>query len=356
MGQRKKKQKRRAGSTSHGTSDRAYWASIKNGQHTVPEFHIADGVLGRVTVEALLRSEGTIEFVYQPFMMMVDRYAFFHIAHNDFWFTAGVIRGELVFQRCEYILRVPLSLLAQPFNRGGHFLISWSMDHLLVTPGTLPENGVFPQLVVTIQPRPTPHHLLDSARKQNLAPTAEYNSAEELLARVHSGLSFLQDKIDEIPNVDLFWNLVYQGNTIVARNPKKEKEILPAIQCLLSDFSLTSSIQVIPEMTTSTGRLDFLFVGQVRGQGSHQVCAEFKSAHSADLINGIEVQLPAYMNSLRAMDGTYCILDFRGEHFDEPRVDTAELHRQLAIAAERGWPHRYRPIKLHHFHLGRPKR
>jgi hypothetical protein len=332
-------------------SDRGYQSTIVNGRHTVPEFWIAEGVLGRVTVEALLRSEGTIEFKYQPFMAMVEKFAFFHIAHHDFWFSAGVLNGNLVFQRCEFSLSVPLETVM----RSGSFLLSWSLDRLLVSLGRMAQSKHAPQRALAIKPRPTPLHLLTLARKEALLPTTEYLNRDAFLARVHSGLSFVQDKIDEMPNLDIFWNLTYAGNTVVARTPKREKDILPAIQCLLSDYSITSGIQVIPEMTTAAGRVDFCFVGHIRGQGAHTVCAEFKCAHSDELFRGVEFQLPSYLESLRTMDGTYCILDFRGRDFDQPTLPTSELHRQLTIAAERGWSHSDHPIKLHHLYLGRPK-
>jgi hypothetical protein len=55
------------------------------------------------------------------------------------------------------------------------------------------------------------------------------------------------------------------------------------------------------------------------------------------------------------MDGTYCILDFRGEHFSEPvAASDHQLHIELMKAAERGWKDRSHPIKIHHFYLGRP--
>lgn len=347
----RKRQRREISGDAGEEFDSAYWSTIKNGQHTVPEFHLAKGVQGRVTVEALLRSEGTLEFKYEPFMAMVDRYAFFHIAHNDFWFAAGIRDGNLVFQRCEYALEVPLPALMA----SGSFLLSWKLDHLLVSLGRMHQSNQAPQFPLAIEPRPTPLHLLNLARKDTLIPTTEYPSREALLARVHSGLSFVQDKIDEMPNLDIFWNLRYERNTVIERRPKREKDVLPAIQCLLSDFSIISGIQIIPEMTTAAGRVDFCFAGHVRGHGPHKVCAEFKSAHSDELFQGIEFQLPAYLESVGTMDGTYCILDFRGQYFDQPQVPTSELHRQLAAAAERGWHHRNDPIKVHHFNLGRPR-
>jgi hypothetical protein len=284
-------------------------------------------------------------------MAMVEKFAFFHIAHNDFWFSAGILGDELVFQRCEYVVKVPLSTIMA----NGSFMLSWSVDYLLVALGRMPEGDRAPQFSRVTEPRPTPLHLLNLARKEALLPTTEYPSQAAFLARVHSGLSFVQDKIDEMPSRDLFWNLMYEQNTVVARTPKREKDILPAIQCLLSDYSIASGIQIIPEMTTAAGRVDFFLIGQIRDEGLHKVCAEFKSAHSEELFRGIEVQLPSYLESLQTMDGTYCILDFRGQHFDKPALPTTELHRQLMVAAERGWPHRSRPIKLHHFYLGRPK-
>lgn len=98
---------------------------------------------------------------------------------------------------------------------------------------------------------------------------------------------------------------------------------------------------------SSTGRLDFLFVGQVKGLGMVKVCAEFKLAHSKDLYRGIEFQLPAYMASHGAENGAYCIIDFRGKEFELPKENSLSMHNRLALASSRGWPNIDSPIKVH---------
>jgi hypothetical protein len=343
------------GSPKHSPHDESYWSSIVNGRHTVPELFVNPLVGGRLTVEALLRSEGTIEFPFHPAFLNAPQLVFFHIAHEDFWFGAGIINGVLAFQRCEYAIQIPLAELTRGGFRQG-FVLSWRIDELMVLPGQRSSLNFAAGRAQRIQPRPTPNHLFNLARRESLTPVVEYDSESDFLRRVHSGLSFVQDKINAMQNLDIFWDLQYEGNRIVHRTPKKEKDLLSAFHALLSDQFFVSAIEVIPEMTMGTGRLDFLFLGQIRGKGIHKVCAEFKSAHSADLLRGIETQLPSYLDSQKAMDGTYCVLDFRGEWFSGPDTSDSDLHQELAAAAERGWHHRSHPIKIHHFYLGRPVR
>jgi hypothetical protein len=154
-------------------------------------------------------------------------------------------------------------------------------------------------------------------------------------------------------NRDIFWDIEHQGRRIVRRRPKRENDLHGVIHALLSDHFFLSSIDVIPEVQTGAGDLDFLFIGTIRGQGLAKVCAEFKLAHSTSLYHGIESQLPAYMRAQKTDNGTYCILDYRGQWFEEPQVDDTDMHNQLAICSARGWPSRRYPIKVHHFHLGR---
>ena len=136
------------------------------------------------------------------------------------------------------------------------------------------------------------------------------------------------------------------------RRPKKETDLHGVMHAFLSDQFFLSSIEVLPEVQTGVGNLDFMFLGSVNGVGPCIVCAEFKLAHSADLYHGIERQLPLYMKNQRTENGTYCILDFRGPWFNEPRVDDVDMHVKLAACATRGWPSRHYPIKLHHYRLG----
>ena len=147
-------------------------------------------------------------------------------------------------------------------------------------------------------------------------------------------------------NPNVFWDFQYQGKRIVKRSPKKrESDLHPIIQGLLSDQMFLSSIELSAEYQTGVGNLDFMFTGSVRDKGIAKICAEFKNAHSKDLLHGLEYQLPAYMKNKNVEHGTYCILDFRGKWFNEPDVDKKSLSAELGRARTRGNLPRVPPIK-----------
>jgi hypothetical protein len=306
---------------------------------------------GRLTPEALLRTTGSVDVDLGTNWFPEDKQCIFHIAGDDFWFNLGFINRCIVFQRREYTLEMPQSFFRR-LKGNTTFIASWTLDKLILLLG--PRGFVGPSFrkVLSITPRPAPASLVRWAREQALVRTTEYESEAEFVSRVHSGLSSLQDKVDAMHNRDIFWDIEHQGRRIVRRRPKRENDLHGVIHALLSDHFFLSSIDVIPEVQTGAGDLDFLFIGTIRGQGLAKVCAEFKLAHSLRLYHGIESQLPAYMRAQKTDNGTYCILDYWGQWFEGPQIDDIDMHNQLAIGSARGWPSRSYPIKVHHFHLG----
>lgn len=83
---------------------------------------------------------------------------------------------------------------------------------------------------------------------------------------------------------------------------------------------MTKNIEVFPEHQTGVGNLDFLLVGDIENIGRCYFCIEIKLAHSQDLEHGLVEQLPSYMRSLRSRYGTYCVLNFKGNWFDKPKI------------------------------------
>jgi hypothetical protein len=280
------------------------------------------------------------------------KFCIFHIAGDDFWFNLGFIDRCLIFQRREYTVKMTQSFFRK-LKGNTTFIASWTPDRLTLLLG--PPGFVGPTIrkMQSIKPRPAPASMLRWAREQALIRTTEYESEADFVSRVHSGLASLQDKVDAMHNRDIFWDIDYQAGRIVRRRPKRETDLHGVIHALLSDHFFLSSIDVIPEVQTGAGDMDFLFIGTIRGQGLAKVCAEFKLAHSPKLYQGIESQLPAYMRAQKTDNGTYCVLDYRGQWFDKPRVDETDMTVQLAVCAARGWPSRLYPIKVHLLRLGR---
>jgi hypothetical protein len=318
----------------------------------MPEVWIDPSAGGRLTPEALLRTTGSVDVDLGTTRFPKGKFCIFHIAGDDFWFNLGFINRRLIFQRREYTVEMSQSFFRK-LEGNTTFIASWTLDRLILLLGPRGFIGPSFRKVLSIEPRPAPASLLRWARDQALVRATEYESEADFVSRVHSGLASLQDKVDAMHNRDIFWDIEYQGGRIIGRRPKRETDLHGVVHALLSDHFFLSSIDVIPEVQTGAGNLDFLFIGTVRGQGLVKVCAEFKLAHSQRLYQGIESQLPAYMRAQGTDNGTYCILDYRGPWFEEPQIDDTDMSTRLAICSARGWPLRRYPIKVHHFHLGR---
>ncbi|MCE9687752.1 hypothetical protein LZP73_16340 [Shewanella sp. AS16] len=312
------------------------------------EVYINENSGGRLTTEALLRSTGSVDVNLKMNAFPKEKVCIFHVAGENFWFNLGFIDGELTLQRCDYDLRVSEELFKK-LPEDTSFIASWTPDSLTVLLGKRGFDGPSIRKQMKIEPRPVPASLIRWTRHQSLIPTEVYHREADFVARVHTGLSMLQDKIDLMSSKDIFWNVSRNGNQVKCRSPKKEEDLHGVIHAMLSDQFFLASIEVIPEALSSVGRLDFLFIGYVKGVGMAKVCAEFKLAHSRDLYRGIEFQLPSYMASHDTDNGAYCIIDYRGKDFDQPREDTLSMHNRLALASSRGWPSVDHPIKIHKF-------
>tara|TARA_R110002126_G_scaffold144276_15_gene290345 strand:- start:4344 stop:5330 length:987 start_codon:yes stop_codon:yes gene_type:complete len=310
------------------------------------EVFINESCGGRLTTEALLRATGSIDVNLKTSEFPKEKVCIFHVASENFWFNLGFIDGELSLQRCDYDLRVTEDFFKQ-LPEDTSFIASWTPDSLIVLLGKRGFDGPSIRKVMKIEPRPVPSNLFRWARHQSLIPTEAYSSEAEFVARVHTGLAMLQDKVDLMNNRDIYWNITRDKHQIKHRSPKKEEDLHGVIHAFLSDQFFLASIEVIPEAVSSAGRLDFLFVGHVKGFGMAKVCAEFKLAHSKDLYRGIEFQLPAYMKSHGTENGAYCIIDFRGKEFALPMENSLSIHNRLALASSRGWPNIDSPIKVH---------
>jgi len=312
-----------------------------------PEFYVDPSAGGRLTAEALLHSEGSVEFLYRAREFPKKKCCIFHIAGDDFWFNFGFVDGELSLQRREFDLRMPEDFfLSLPGNET--VIASWTLNRLTLLLGPMGFQGRNCSKWMEIEARPPPASLINWVRRQNLLPMVEYDSEATFVSRVHAGLSSIQGKIDEMASRSIFWDIQYDGARIVSRSPKKERDLLTIIHGLLSDHFFLSSIEIYPELTAGIGRLDFLFVGCVKRQGQSKVCAEFKLAHSRDLEKGIENQLPEYMRRHKTRNGTYCVLDFNSKDNQK----SPGLHERLAAAARRGWQDWQFPIKIHHVYFG----
>lgn len=292
----------------------------------MPGIMITPSFSGFLTPKDLLISEGTFRFQAPRHDIQQNGFVF-QVLDDDFVFALSFQHSDLVCQRNETVSVLKTNQLPSSIDQL-MFHVTWTFDHLTLSCGM---GSHHTEATVPTIPTAPPPSLIKWARAQDLLPVVLYDSEEEFRAKVHSCLSSIQDKVSETGAVNPFWNITYEGNTIRARLPKKEMDIHPTIYCLLSDQMLMSSVQVVPEYKTGVGNLDFLFVASVRGKGLARLCAEFKNAHSPDIYNGLETQLPLYMRNSNAEYGAYCVLGFQGNWFDKPDKSLKDLHYELEL-------------------------
>lgn len=206
-----------------------------------------------------------------------------------------------------------ITKLAPNGSRVGYFLLEvlWTPTKLGVTIND--KSGKRENSVVTPTTFP-PHILQEWARREALFPTVTYESPTALFEAVLDQLQQLRNKIVNTNAINGFWNIGYEGNTIVFREPKRETDIHPQIRLLLYDIELIKSLQIVPEYPIGTGELDFLITGRITEGQIVNVCLEFKLAHATDLAHGIQKQLPEYMVRRQTDFGIYCVLSFGEEY------------------------------------------
>jgi hypothetical protein len=181
-----------------------------------------------------------------------------------------------------------------------------------------------------------PNSLISWARQEAIAPSQVFNSDSEFYRAVTEALQGVNEKVSTLGMHSAFWNISYEGRRIVSRTPKHETEIHPTMHGLLHDIKIAKNLEIIPEYPISGGRLDFLVIGTLHDGKHVTACVEFKHAHSQDVFHGLLSQLPAYMRGKGSNYGVYCVMNFKGPHFDQPKeYDIDALHFELTNRSSR---------------------
>jgi hypothetical protein len=272
------------------------------------------------------------------------------LAGFGWFFNIGYTQGKVVFQRPGAQIAIDATWCRER-KLPTSVLLSWTFDSLRLTFGTHQDHWNHPQIVAEAEPAPPPPELVAWVRSREMAAVVEFASEEEFAGRVHSSLQRFEERLRPVLNRDFFWDIQRDGNRIMGRRPKRETDVQAVIHAMLVDHMLLSNIDVQPEARSSAGAVDFLFTGTLKGGSRCRLCAEFKSAHSRDLISGLSTQLRFYMEAAETVHGAYCVLDFRGPDFGHPLEETSKLLGKLH-AADAATPHgRRHPIKVHWFDL-----
>jgi hypothetical protein len=285
------------------------------------EISIAPAFGGALVPSDLLQSEASLGF----WIPWPAKGILFRVTHGDYFTELSVQKGCVVLCRNDYSVNVAVNDIIGEAKKL-FVAVTWTPSSIGLHCGA-GIGGSDNLLNQTAKTPPTipPNSLIRLARKANILPVEEYQSEESLRQKVYAALDSVQSKIDMMANVSSFYDVTYDGKAIKSRKPKAETDIQPIIMGLLNDQMLMANIEVIPECRTGVGALDFMFIGSVKDHGICRVCAEFKNAHSKDVLHGLTVQLPQYMRNAGASYGAYCVLWYKGEWWLSPdKYDTPD--------------------------------
>ena len=176
---------------------------------------------GAYTQSDLLHSEGTFFFLSDKDSIERGGYIFKVLYHN-FIFCLNIQNNSVVLQRNAHVAVVTLDELLKENRHIGIFAM-WSHDNL--TLDCRAGETAAKRTEISTTPTAPPSQLIRWARKQNLIPTETYKTEEEFREKIHAGLLTVNQKIREADAYKSFWNIVYDGNKIIERLPKKEVEI-----------------------------------------------------------------------------------------------------------------------------------
>jgi hypothetical protein len=320
----------------------------------LPLIHISSQFEGRLTELGLLNAQGTFQVSVSPKIFQIEG-CFFQVAAEDFFFALGVRDNCIFFQRNDATLCISHEKAIPGLSDENMLVASWGAHGLTLMIGGLGATGFPIGEEVKANILPPPPSLIKWARLRSLIPVTTFDSENHFLSRVHSSLTSLEQKFLGMHSPSVFWDIAYEGNRIVSRRPKHEQDLHPIVAAVLSDQMMLSSIDVLPEVTLRSGRLDFLFLGAINNQGIGQCMVEFKNAHSTDLIHGLEHQLPEYMRAKGVAHGAYCVFDFRGEWFDLPLTSPSDMLIEMDLALRRACLPPKSTIKFYFYRLGKAR-
>ncbi len=161
----------------------------------------------------------------------------------------------------------------------------------------------------TIRP---PVRLLEWVRDNNIQPSS-YDTPEDVYQTVVSLFLSVLDIVRTASSYAAFWD---ENKDRI--KPKTEPKISRAIHSYLIQPARIKRLDVVPQHNEA-GIVDFRISGNLVSGKRISTCIECKHAHNKDLINGLTSQLPTYMSQRECEYGIYCVLWFKGEHFQEPK-------------------------------------
>lgn len=150
-------------------------------------------------------------------------------------------------------------------------------------------------------------------RANSLLVGTAYKSADDLFATVLDCLHLAEEDIRRFGGERFVW-----GKKGDSSRPLDEPDISRYVASFLASYGAARNFDVSCEGTAGNGNVDFWIVAPVTNAGLAKVVIEAKKADHANLAQGFSVQLPAYMNRLKASHGIFLVYWLKSPDYPYP--------------------------------------
>ena len=197
-----------------------------------------------------------------------------------------------------------------------HVAIQWTVDSIGC--GVAPWTGDWSAMNHHLRAVRTPHtvpplELHRMLRANNLLVGTAYKSADDVFATVLDCLHLSEEDIRRFGGERFVW-----GKNGDPSRPFDEPEISRYVASFLASYGAARNFDVSCEGTAGDGNVDFWVVAPVADAGLAKVAIEAKKANHANLAQGFSVQLPAYMNRLKASHGIFLVYWLKSPDYPHP--------------------------------------
>jgi hypothetical protein len=264
---------------------------------------------------------GTIEFTaYDGFLTNSVR--LFQISYPGYELEAKISDGMVFIRRNDHYQHSEQFTGKEPC----HVAIQWDTDSIAC--GAMPASSTAASMDKHMRGVRTPftvppQELIRTLRTSNLLFNASYRSIDDLFATVLDCLHLCEQDIRRHGGERYAW-----GKGGDRSQPHDEPDISRFIAGYLSAHGGSRNFEVTCEPIAGSGNIDFYILGPILNSGMGRIAIEAKKADSAQLIHGLQIQLPEYMARIGTSYGVYLIYWLKSGAYPHPAQAT---YAQLEI-------------------------
>lgn len=268
-----------------------------------------------ISVSDFCAPAATIEFC-APTGIPVQLVTLFKLTFPGFSFEAVMHDGRVHVRRNGLYQRSEQIHGTDPL----HVAIQWATDSIGC--GIVPWSGIPSQMNGHMVKARTPHtlpplELHRMLRVNNLLAGTAYKSADDFFATVLDSIHLTEEDIRRFGAERFAW-----GKHDDPAAPFDEPEISRLVASFLASHGAARNFDVSLESVAGNGNLDFWVTAPVIDAGMAKVAIEAKKADNAKLVDGFSVQLPTYMQRLRAQHGIFLVYWLKSPGYPYPKQDS----------------------------------